>query len=412
MKFTLPKIRFYSIILCIIVVSFTFGWYSGNRDLKISVIKGRPLVNINRNLPESHKDVDFNLFWQVWDKLEASYFDKTKIDSSKMVYGAISGMVSAIGDPYTAFLPPEEQSRAKADLSGEFEGIGIQIGFRGTQLAVIAPLDDSPAKKAGVVAGDYIVGIKDELKGVDRGTVGISLPEAVDLIRGKAGTKIKLFLTREDQEKPVELEIERKKIEVPSVSLALNPLVGSGQAVAHLKLMKFGEQTNSEWDRAIVKIMAEKPKGVILDMRNNPGGFLNGAVFIASEFIKKGVIVIRENGQGGKQELQALGKPRLENIPLVVLVNRGSASASEIVAGALKDYGRAKIVGDKTFGKGTVQESIDLGEAGLHITTEKWLTPKGTWVHGNGLVPDIEIADNIETVDVDEQLELAKELLK
>lgn len=405
MRLTLPKIRLTVIFLTIIIVSFASGWFAGNRDLNISLQNNKPVINISRQLPQEHKNVDFALFWQVWDKLEASYFDKTKLDSGKMVYGAIQGMVSAIGDPYTAFLPPDEQKRAKADLSGEFEGVGIQIGFRGTQLTVIAPLDDSPAQKAGIHAGDYIVGIKDEGKGIDRGTVGISLPEAVDLIRGKSGTKVKLYLTREGEEKPLEFEIERRKIEVPSVTLAFK------DNVAHLKLMKFGEQTNAEWDRAVLKIMAEKPKGVILDVRNNPGGFLNGAVFIASEFIKKGTVVVRENGQGGKQELTALGKPRLENIPLVVLVNKGSASASEIVAGALKDFGRAKVVGDKTFGKGTVQESIDLDDSGLHITTEKWLTPKGTWVHGVGLVPDVEIPDDLETADVDEQLQKAVEIL-
>lgn len=412
MKLTLPKIRLYSIVFSIAIFSLGVGWWLGHRDFEIKKQGLIPQVIVNRTLPENRKDVNFSLFWEVWDRLEGAYFDKSKLEKDKMVYGAISGMVSAIGDPYTVFLPPDEQKRSKADLSGEFEGVGIQIGFKGTQLAVIAPLEGSPAQKAGIQAGDYIVGIKDPQKNIDISTSGISLIYAVDTIRGKAGTKVQLILTRSGAEKPIEVEIERKKIEVPSVVLSFvgDPSAGSGR-VAHLKLLKFGEQTNSEWEKAIVQIKAEKPKAVILDMRNNPGGFLNGAVFIASEFLDHGIVVIRENGAGQKHELPVVGKSRLTNLSLVVLVNKGSASASEIVAGALKDYGRAKIVGEKTFGKGTIQESLDLDSSGLHVTTEKWLTPKGTWVHGTGLIPDVEVVDNVETEE-DEQLLKALELLK
>lgn len=409
MKFTLPKIRLLAIALSLTVFSFGSGFWFGQRDFKVRFENYKPQITLNRQTPEDHKDVDFQLFWEVWDKLSASYFDKSKLDQSKMVYGAIQGMVSAIGDPYTVFLPPEEQKRTKEDLGGEFEGVGIQIGFKGQQLAVIAPLDGSPAKKVGVLAGDYIVGIIDKEKKIDRGTIGINLQEAVGIIRGKAGTKVSLVLTRENTEKPLEVEITREKIEVPSVVLEFT---GKNKDVAHLKLLKFGDQTNEEWDKAITKIKVEKPKAVILDVRNNPGGYLNGAVYMVSEFVKSGAAVVRENGQGRKQELNVTGRPKLLEIKLVVLVNKGSASASEIVAGALKDYERATIIGDKTFGKGTIQESLDVGSSGLHITTEKWLTPKGSWVHGEGLLPNIEVADDITTPEVDEQLKEALKIIE
>jgi carboxyl-terminal processing protease len=407
MKLTLPQIRLYSIILILVVIGFAGGWWAGHHDYQIQKTGVVPKVTITRDVPQQHKDVNFALFWQVWDKLQASYVDKSKLDSSKMVYGAIQGMVAAVGDPYTMFLPPDDQKRSQEDLGGEFEGVGIQIGFKGSQLAVMAPLDGSPAQKVGVLAGDFIVGIKDSSKNIDTSTTGMSLPDAVSAIRGKAGTKVTLVLTRAGAEKPIVVDIERQKIDVPSVVLNFE---GSNKQVAHIKLMKFGEQTNGEWDKAITQIQIEKPKAVILDLRNNPGGYLNGAVFIASDFVKSGTVVSRQDGQGHKQDLAALGKPRLADIPLIILVNKGSASASEIVSGALKDYGRGKVVGDTTFGKGTVQESLELGDAGLHITTEKWLTPKGTWVHGTGLEPDVKVADD-PTTEVDEQLQKALELL-
>ncbi|TSC89391.1 MAG: Uncharacterized protein G01um10145_548 [Microgenomates group bacterium Gr01-1014_5] len=405
MKLTLPKIRLYTIILILIVVSFGGGVWLGKRDVSLQAEGLKSKITISRNIPERHADVDFNLFWEVWDRLEGSYFDKSKVDKAKMVYGAISGMVSAVGDPYTVFLPPEEQKRTKEDLGGEFEGVGIQIGFKGTQLAVIAPLEGTPAFKADVKAGDYIVGIKDKNKNLELGTVGVSLPDAVNAIRGPAGTAVALILTREGVDKPFEVEIVREKIDVPSVILTKE-----GE-ISHLKLLKFGDQTDGEWDKAIANIKKQNPKGLILDLRNNPGGYLNGAVTVAGEFITRGNAVLREDSKGTRTGIAVNGKGQLINTPLVVLVNKGSASASEIVAGALKDYGRAKIVGTKTFGKGTIQESIDLGEAGIHITTERWLTPNGTWVNTVGLTPDVEVEDDVKTEE-DEQVEAALQLLK
>lgn len=381
----------------------------GQNRLQVELSNYKPKVTIERRLPVEKQDLNFDLFWEVWDRVYQNYYAREKLDPAGMVYGAIKGMVAAIGDPYTVFLAPSEQKRTKEDLGGVFEGVGIQIGFKGSQLAVIAPLEGSPAQKAGIKAGDFIVGIKDKRSGIDRGTIGITLPEAVEAIRGPAGTPVTLVLTREGVDEPFEIEITRAKIEVPSVELSF---VSEGE-VAHLKLLRFGEQTSSEWTSAINQIVNRKlqPKGVILDLRNNPGGFLNGSVVFASEFLQSGVIVIQEDARGERQSFSATGRARLSSIPLVVLVNAGSASASEIMAGAIRDHARAKIVGETTFGKGTIQEAQELtGGAGLHITTAKWLTPSGFWVEEKGIEPDIKIEDNPDTEE-DEQLMRAIEAL-
>lgn len=408
MKLKLSKIRQFALILSLVTVSFAAGWWANENGINLrpeSISQQKKVFT-----PLDHSGIDFSLFWEVWDRLGTNYFDKSKLDSQKMVLGAIKGMVSSLGDPYTVFLPPDEQKRTQEDLGGEFEGIGIQIGFKGTQLAVIAPLEGSPAEKAGVKAGDFIVGIKDKNKKVDTGTFGMSLPDAVQAIRGSAGSAVTLLLTREEADKPIEKEITRAKIEVPSVKLSF---VGQNNSVARLQLFRFGDNTNGEWGKAIEEIRKKNVKGMILDLRNNPGGYLNGAVAITSEFISQGVVVIQENGQETRQEFKASGKARLLDIPLAVLVNGGSASASEIVAGALRDNNRAKIIGEKTFGKGTIQEAQQLDLSGLHITTARWLTPKETWVNDKaGLEPDIEIKDNPDT-EKDEQLEKAiEELVK
>ena len=407
MRFTLPQIRRFILIVSVLLLTFVSGWYSHERGLVLPT-KDNPKITIDRSIPAS-KDVDFALFWEVWDRIERSYFDKSKIDYRKMVYGAIKGMVSSLEDPYTVFLPPEEQKRTQEDLEGNFEGVGIQIGFKGTQLAVMAPLEGSPAEKAGVLAGDYIIGIKDKAKNIERGTVGISLFDAVDLIRGQAGTPVTLVLTRQGADAPIEVEVTRAKIDVPSVILTFE---GKDKNVAHLKLLKFGDQTNIEWDKAIDEVRSKGAKGMVLDVRNNPGGYLNGSISIASEFLTRGVVVVQEDAKGNKTEMTVTGRARLPQLPVVVLTNGGSASASEILAGALRDNNRAKIVGETTFGKGTIQEAQDVANSsGLHVTTARWLTPKGTWVNDGGLKPDKEVKDDPATPE-DEQLQEALRALE
>jgi carboxyl-terminal processing protease len=368
-----------------------------------------PEVILTRDVP-ADKKLDFSLFWTVWDSLERKYFDKEKLVPAKMVYGAIKGMVESVGDPYTTFLPPDENKVTGDDLSGNFGGVGIQIGFRGTQLAVVNPLAGTPAEAAGVLPGDFIIHIKDEQKGIDRGTVGISLLEAVAAIRGPQGSSVKITLLREGNETPFEVELKRQTIDVPSVTLEF---VGNDKNIAHVRISKFGEDTKKELDRAIIEIQKKSDvKGIIVDVRSDPGGYLQGAVDIGGEFMESGsVVVIEERAGEQRQEYKTQQSGRLKEYKLVVLVNKGSASASEILAGALRDIKGVKLVGTVTFGKGTIQERQELpGGVALHVTAAKWLTPKGVWVHEKGLEPDVRVEDNVETPE-DEQLDKAVEMI-
>ena len=410
----LPRVNFASVrkfILIILVLLGTFGggYYLGVNGFKAQ-IKNFSDVEISREVPQN-KNVSFNLFWQVWDTLGAKYFDKSKLNAQNLVYGAIEGMVSAVGDPYTMYLPPSENKVVDEDLSGSFEGVGIEIGYRSTQLAVISPLPGSPAEKAGVKPGDYIVHIKDLEKEIDINTSGMLLPDAVKAIRGKAGSKVTLTLIRDGEEKPIETEITRAKMDVPSVVIKF---VGKDEEIAHIKINKFSGDTVKEWNDAVAVFLKNpKAKSIILDLRFDPGGYLQASIDIAGEFIATGkTAVIEERGDGGRTEYKVERYGKLLKTPVVVLINGGSASASEILAGALRDQRDIKLIGEKSFGKGTIQEPVEInGGSGLHVTVAKWLTPNGTWVHEKGLIPDTEVKDD-ENTTTDEQLQEAIKALE
>lgn len=356
---------------------------------------------INQNVPLS-KNLDFTLFWTVWDKLNQSFFDRTALDAQKMFYGAISGMVSSLGDPYTVFLTPTLNKETKDELGGLFEGIGAELGIKDKKIVVIAPLPDSPAVKAGLLAGDWI----GKINGKDTAT--ITLPEAVNLIRGPKGTTVTLTILHAKSDKPIDITIVRDTIVVKSVDLSFK---GN---VAILKISRFGDTTNDEWDKAVTQI-AQKPgiKGLILDLRNDPGGYLTGSIYIVSDLLNGGTVVMQEDANKQRQPYNVDRVGKLLNIPIVALINKGSASASEIVAGALQDRKRAKLVGETSFGKGTIQDAQELGQgAGLHVTVAKWLTPNGRWINGTGLTPDYPVAMDAANPDKDPQLDKALELLK
>ena len=410
-------------IMLVALVSGAGGYWWGTREVKLALDKQLKLEVINRLAPDQYQNVDFSLFWEVWAKLENEYLDSDKIKPDQMVYGAISGMTASLQDPYTVFLPPTQNQQAKEDLNGEFGGVGIQLGYIKRQLAVMAPLEGHPAKQAGVRAGDLIIHIKDADKGVDQDTGGLSLPEAVTLIRGKKGTKVTLTLVHEKEEQPVEIEMVRDTITIPSVEVEFGKMAnGKWQidkdkgSIAWLKLHRFGENTDSEWLKAMEEIVAQRNKikdsaGVILDLRDNPGGYLAGSVFVGSEFIKDGVIV-QQQGKTATETFSVNRRGKLIDVPVVVLVNKGSASASEITAGALRDRLGVKLVGEKTFGKGTVQTAEDLRNgAGIHITVTRWLLPGGSRIPDDGLEPAVAVEDDKETTDRDEQLEKAVEVL-
>lgn len=364
----------------------------------------------NKEILASVKNTDLSLFWQVWSMLEARYIDHQSIESDKMVYGAISGMVSSLGDPYTVFFPPEENKIKDENLDGEFGGIGIRLGYKDGLLAVVSPLDNTPAQKAGVMAGDLILGVKDERKDVDVSTQGISLPEAVQLIRGPEGSRITLTLAREGSDESFDKEIVRERISIPSINSQWLE-VGSKQ-IAYLHLLQFSDVMYQQWDSWVGEVVARSKDssfgGVIMDLRNNPGGYLQGAVYVAGEFIDSGVVVEQEYSSGKKDVFRVNRKGSLLGVPLVILVNEGSASAAEILAGALQYYNRGPVIGTTTFGKGTVQEPESLpGGAGLHITISRWLLPEDISIDKKGITPDIVVSG--EDQEVDKILERAKE---
>lgn len=387
------------------VLAAGVGFRVGQREISAKWKDYRPEITVvNKAVPPEHRDVDFSLFWEVWDRLEKDYLDSGALDKEKMVYGAISGMTSALGDPYTVFLPPKKQEESKEELAGAFEGVGIQLGYKDNRLAVIAPLDGMPAKAAGILAGDFILHIKDEVKKIDKDTDGMSLPDAVDIIRGPKGQPVTLTIAREGKD-PFPVTLVRDTIIVKSVSLEfIEPAkvsdtykVSDTLVIAYIRLSRFGDRTVGEWNQAVEDIIKKsnqkdaKVAGMILDVRNNPGGYLDAAVAIAGEFFRDGSVV-EQKGKTVSHPFNVDRPGKLTGLPLVVLVNEGSASASEIVAGAIQARERGKLVGQNTFGKGTVQDAQELrGGAGLHITTARWLLPNGGWIHDEGLKPDIEL---------------------
>lgn len=367
-----------------LILVFILGWQLGHKDFQ---------VVSNQSLPKD-KNIDFKLFWETWDLVSKKYIDKQAIDPQKLYFGAIQGMVAAIGDPYTVFLPPEAQKASKEELGGSFQGVGIQLGFnKDKRLVVIAPLKDTPAYKAGIKNGDFI------LKIGERDTTNLTLPEAVNLIRGIKGSAVTLTIFRENDSKPQEITITRDTIIVKSVEFETKT-TQSGKKVGYIRLSRFGEKTRAEWDEAVRSAVNSSPQVILLDVRNNPGGFLDGAVYVTSEFLDGGVVVLQEDAQGERQSYSVVRKGKLLDAPLVILINKGSASASEILAGSIKDRKRGKILGETSFGKGTIQSAEDLPQGtGIHITTAKWLTPNGNWLHTNGLEPDVKIDNGTDTND-------------
>jgi len=373
------------------VLSAGVGFWAGQREISAKWKDYRPEITVvNKAVPSAHRDVDFSLFWEVWDRLEKDYLDSSALDKEKMVNGAISGMTSALGDPYTVFLPPKKQEETKEELAGAFEGVGIQLGYKDNRLVVISPLDGMPAKAAGILAGDFILHIKDDIKKIDKDTDGMSLPDAVEIIRGPKGRSVTLTIAREGKD-PFPVTLLRDTIIVKSITLEFI------DSIAYVRLSRFGDRTVNEWNDAVEEIIKKSNQkdasvtGMILDVRNDPGGYLDAAVTIAGEFFANGSVV-EQKGKTASHPFNVQRPGKLTDIPLVVLINEGSASASEIVAGAIQARSRGKLVGKNTFGKGTVQDAQELkGGAGLHITTARWLLPNGAWIHDEGLKPDVEV---------------------
>lgn len=398
--------NFIAQFLIVAVLFGSIGFVLGQKKVSFDTKSVIPKFTVSNQTSVKNQNVDFSLFWEVFNTLPSKYLDKSAVDGQKMMYGAISGMVRSLDDPYTVFLDPKQNESMKSEISGSFEGVGIQLGFnKDKRLSVIAPLKGTPAEKEGVRAKDLIVKID------DKDTMDMTLPEAVALIRGKAGTKVRLQFFRDGDDKPFEKEIERAKIEVKTVSVEFKET--KGKQIAVISVSRFGEQTDSEWDTVVSDVLSKNVKGVIVDMRNNPGGLLSSSLHLAGEFIR-GTVVKQEFADGKQTDLAADHQGKLLKMPLAVLVNGGSASAAEIFSGAMQDNRRGQLVGEKTFGKGTVQDVLDLpGGSGMHITIAKWLTPKGNSIHHVGITPDVVVERSSDDVsaDRDPQLEKALDML-
>jgi carboxyl-terminal processing protease len=387
-------------LVAAILVSFGTGFYFGKSQIPPSAPEG--IINEELGKPET---VNFSLFWEAWKVLEENFVDREKIDYQKMIYGAISGLADSLGDPYTVFMAPADTKVFKEDVSGEFQGVGMEIGIRNGQLQVIAPLEGTPADRAGLRAGDKIIKIN------DKDTQGITIDEAVKLIRGPRGTEVTLTILREGWSEVKEFTIVRDVIEIPSLTWELKD-----NDIAYIRLYQFSSTARTAFAEAAVEILNSPAKKIILDLRNNPGGYLEVAQNISGWFLKRGQVVTIEDfgGREEQKEYKARGNERFLAYPVVVLINRGSASGSEILAGALRDNRAIILVGEKTFGKGSVQELKELTEGSLKITIAKWLTPNGRSITDQGLEPDIKVEMTEEDIekDLDPQLEKAIEILK
>ncbi|KKS46622.1 hypothetical protein A2567_00885 [Candidatus Azambacteria bacterium RIFOXYD1_FULL_42_11] len=394
------KYIYLAVVVVLIAVSFGAGFFYGAIEKLPHSVQG--IINQEFGKP---KEFDFSLFWEAWDKLNEKYVDQNKLKEDKLLYSAVSGMIKGAGDPYTVFFPPQESKSFKQDVSGSFGGIGAEIGKRNGFLVIVAPLEDTPAQRGGFLAGDKILKINGEP------TDDITVEEAVTKIRGEVGTKVTLNILRgNDGAKAKDIVIERAIIKIPITKLETL----KNNKIAHLSFYSFTSTAPFEFQQAAAKILATTGyKGIILDLRNNPGGYLEVAVDIAGWFFDTGdLIAIEQFGQSEqnqKTEFRASGLGALKNYPMVVLVNQGTASAAEILAGALRDNRNIKLVGDKTFGKGSVQELINFKDgSSLKVTVAKWLTPKGVSISDHGLEPDYKIAPTEEDIAKNKDLQLDK----
>lgn len=398
-----PKPKLLNILLAGLVLLGIFGLGYVVGYQKVQVKSGR--LEIVRG-PE--RSADYNLLWEALDKLNSKYVDRQSLDQKKLMYGAVHGLLQAAGDPYTVFFDPEESKAFEEELKGSFDGIGAEMGTKDGQLVIIAPLPNTPASKAGLMPEDAILAINGE------STLGLSVDKAVAKIRGPKGSVVTLTILHKGSNEPLELKITRDTISVKSVNVQTKEV--DGKRIAVIEVARFGEDTKGLFDHAVDVVLSGNYQGVVIDLRSNPGGYLQTAVDIASNWIEQDKVVLKEvNYDGNIKDYTASGLSRLAGVKTVVLVNGGSASASEILGGALQDYKLATLVGEKTFGKGSVQELVSLSQdSSLKVTIAKWQTPNGRNIDKNGLEPDIKIERTPEDVAAqrDPQMDKALELLK
>ena len=408
------------IALIVIGVSFFAGFSTGVQS-RPAIEKVVALENKEGGKPST---VDFAPFWKAWSVLNEKYVSSaTSTTDQEKVWGAIEGLSAALNDPYTVFFPPENSKMFQSEIAGNFEGVGMEVGIKDDIITVIAPLKDTPAAKAGVLPGDKLVKINDSV------TSGMKVDQAIKLIRGKKGTEVVLTVIREGKSAPVEIKIIRDTIAIPTIDTEIrqgvsgqkdtagNPIGLQENGVFVIRLYSFSATAPDLFREALRKFIDSGSTKLILDLRGNPGGYLEAAVDMASWFLPPGAVIVSEDF--GKNAPPVVYRSKgydvfNKNLKFAILVNGGSASASEILAGALQEHGKAKLVGTQTFGKGSVQELVDItSETSLKVTVARWLTPKGTSISFKGVTPDLVVPMTAEdfTKGKDPQMDAATKLL-
>lgn len=366
------------LLLVVGFFAYRVGFFTGQKSI---LVKPPSFVlNAENGKPV---DVDFSVFWETWQQVEQKFLNQDKINRQQMVYGAIKGMLSALGDPYTNFFDPKEAASFEEELSGKYEGVGMYVGSKDDQLTVISPLKGSPAEKAGIMPQDKIIKINETY------SIDISVEEAVKLIKGASGTEVKISILRDKWTEPKEFILKRQMITIPTLELEM---VGEKKDIAWLRIYQFNQILPEEMGKAAEQMLDAKATKIIVDLRNNPGGYLEVAQAMAGWFLEKGQVVVWQDSGKDKIEYKSNGPSTFVKYSVVVIINQGSASASEILAGALRDQRKAKLVGEKSFGKGSVQEQVLLSDkSSMKVTVAKWLTPQGLNIDKDGLTPDYDV---------------------
>ncbi|MEK7462793.1 MAG: S41 family peptidase [Patescibacteria group bacterium] len=377
------------------------GYYSGY-NYGIETPKNIVIKGVSNIESEAKQDADFNIFWQAWDLLKSNHIKGVELKDQDLVYGAIEGLVNSAGDPHTTFFKPDDSQKFVEDIQGEFGGIGAELGVKDDYVVVVAPLEDTPASRGGIKAGDKIL----EVDG--KPLLKADVNAAVKKIRGEIGTTVVLTILSNGDKTTHEVSLVRGTITIPTLKWEIK-----NDNIAYVQLFSFNEKAPYLFYKTALAIMLGDMKGMVLDLRNNPGGYLEVAVNIAGWFFEKDKLIVSEQFRNGEEtKFTSNGTGAFSDMPIVVLVNKGSASASEILAGALRDNRKIKLIGEKTFGKGTVQEMESLKDGSqIKMTIAKWVMPSGYIIEENGLVPDIEVKITEKDIEVkrDPQLERALE---
>jgi len=400
--------RYSKVVFTTLVLAIVF-WVGFEKGKQVSVEQSSGFVTLDKAVVKNetgNQKIDFSLYWKTWDLLKEKYVDSESLDAKKLLYGSINGMLHATGDPYSSFLDPEENKRFNEEIEGSFEGIGAELGIKNGVLTIIAPLEGTPAEKAGLRAGDKIIDID------GKSSQDMTLEKAVEVIRGPKNTEVVLTIFREGEESTRDIKVQRSVIDVKSVKFEMK----EGN-IAYIRINRFGDDTVREFSSALNQAKNRQMKGLILDLRNNPGGYLEGAIDVSSKMLpKEKIVVIEENSDKSKNKIYAKGGDVASEIQTIILINEGSASASEILAGALKENrSNVTIVGKKSFGKGSVQELIRLPQGtAVKITVARWLTPDEHQINEQGITPDVEVGLSNEDYekDKDPQLDKALEIIK